>query len=63
MIHITVVVVACNKDHGLFGIDVLKVKIAIFIDSIKAEENNRIIKILQGENSFKGKPSLNLFRI
>ena len=38
MILITVVV--CNKDYGLFGIDLLKVDIIKLINSIKPEENN-----------------------
>ncbi len=37
---IPITVFACNKDHGLLGIDVLKVDTTKLINSIKAEENN-----------------------
>ena len=37
---IPITVVACNKDHGLLGIDVLKVDTTELINSIKAEGNN-----------------------
>ena len=43
MIH---VVIACNKVHILFGIDMMKVNNTKFIDLIKAEENN--IRFLRG---------------
>ena len=37
---IPIVIVVYNKDHGLLGIDVLKVGTSRVINSIKAEENN-----------------------
>ena len=37
---VPITVVACNKDHGLLRIDVLKVDATKLINSIKAGENN-----------------------
>ena len=34
---IPITIVACNKDRGLLGIDVLKVNTPKFINSIKSE--------------------------
>ena len=36
---IPIIVVACNKDQGLLGIDVLKVDTTKLFNSIKAENN------------------------
>ena len=43
---IPITVEACNKDHWLLGIDMLKVDTTKLINSMKAEENN--IRLLRG---------------
>ena len=40
---IPIVVVACNKDPGLLGIDVLKVDTSKLINSVKANESNIVL--------------------
>ena len=41
-----IMVIACNRDHGLLGIDMFKVDTTKLINSIKVEENN--IGLLRG---------------
>ena len=52
---IPIMVVACNKNHELLGIDMFKVDTLKLINSIKVEENSRIVKRLQSKHSFKRK--------
>ena len=42
---IPITIVPCNKDHGLLGIDVLKVDATKLIISIKATKKNNILSL------------------